>query len=609
MRQKQKRVISLGPALVVGLTCLPLLLFALFFARFAASQNIARGLTLASVKVGGLSPDEAKRRLSERARTLAKEKLRIVVAGKEGSVTVEELGIDLALSDSASRAVAVARNRGVFSNAVRYLRSAWSEETLPAALHIDRGRFAAALAKLESALIDDPPLAGGIAVENGVARAVPARAGRKIAEDTARAVLSDAVGLGRTRAPIALAPSTVTPALEAGSLERALSLASKLLSRRVTLEAGARRLAIEPAELGALLVSKVRDHGVELSIDAGRVEIWLAAQRPGLETPARDAGFEVSALDEVRIVPGEAGLRLASEAVAQALWTAAQTDEHRGELPLLHEPLPARSTEQAEKLRIHQLVGSFTTRHPCCQPRVDNIHRIATLLDGLLVEPGQTVSINAVVGPRTQKNGFVLAPSIEDGEMVDTVGGGVSQFATTIFNALFHAGYDIIERQPHTYWFPRYPMGHDATLGFPRPDIVFKDDSDAGLLVKTSFTKTSITVKLYGDNGGRRVTSGVSERRDIVQPALEYLPNRDVSPDEEHVKEGGMIGWSVIASRTISFADGTKKEEKRKVTYKPKPRRVEVHPCKIPKGEPGASGERCPEPPPAEADAEKTGSE
>jgi vancomycin resistance protein YoaR len=199
------------------------------------------------------------------------------------------------------------------------------------------------------------------------------------------------------------------------------------------------------------------------------------------------------------------------------------------------------------------------------------------------------------VGPRTQKNGFVLAPSIEDGEMVDSVGGGVSQFATTIFNALFHGGYDIIERQPHTYWFTRYPMGHDATLGFPHPDIVFKNDTAAGLLIKTSFSKTTITVKLYGDNGGRRVSSSVSERRDIVQPAVELLPNRAVAPDEEKVKEGGMIGWSVIASRTVTFPDGTKKEEKRKVTYKPKPRRVEVHPCRIPKGEPGATGEKCPE--------------
>jgi hypothetical protein len=80
-----------------------------------------------------------------------------------------------------------------------------------------------------------------------------------------------------------------------------------------------------------------------------------------------------------------------------------------------------------------------------------------------------------------------------------------------------------------------------------------------------------------------------------------------VPPDEEKVKEGGMIGWSVIASRTVIFADGTKKEEKRKVTYKPKPRRVEVHPCKIPKGEPGATGERCPEPEPEPASEEPAG--
>jgi vancomycin resistance protein YoaR len=384
--------------------------------------------------------------------------------------------------------------------------------------------------------------------------------------------------------------------LAPGTLERALALATRALSRPVVLETEARRLEIAPAALGELVLSRVQGEEVELVLDPARVETWLSTQRARLEAPARDASFEVSAQEEVRVVPGEAGVRLRVEDVAQALWAAAQTDEHRGALPISREPMPARTTAQAETLGIRKLVGSFTTRHPCCQPRVDNIHRIATLVDGLVVEPGQTASLNAIVGPRTQKHGFVLAPSIEDGEMMDTVGGGVSQFATTIFNALFHAGYDIIERQPHTYWFPRYPMGHDATLGFPRPDIVFKNDSAAGLLVKASFTKTTITVKLYGDTGGRRVTSSVSERRDIVAPALELLPNRDVPPDEEQVKEGGMIGWTVIASRTVTFADGTKKEEKRKVTYKPKPRRVEVHPCKIPKGEPGATGERCPEP-------------
>jgi hypothetical protein len=62
------------------------------------------------------------------------------------------------------------------------------------------------------------------------------------------------------------------------------------------------------------------------------------------------------------------------------------------------------------------------------------------------------------------------------------------------------------------------------------------------------------------------------------------------------VKEAGMVGWSVIVGRVRTFPDGTTKEERRKVTYRPRVRRVEVHPCRIPEGEPGHTGERCPEP-------------
>jgi vancomycin resistance protein YoaR len=592
----QKRVISLGRAIALGLACLPLLWFALAFARFASSQRVIGGVSVAGVELGGVPADEAKRRLVQRARTLASEKLRLELGGKTALLPVAELGLELAVDASVAQALGVARKGGTFSNALRYLGSFGSAEALPAVVRVDRARFGAALHRLEGELIDDLPRLGSIVIESGVARAVPAAPGRKIVVDAALAACTGTVALGRTSEGVALTARTVMPSLAPGTLERALALATRMLARPVVLEAEARRLEIAPVALGELVLSRVQGEEVELVLDPVRLGAWLSTQRSRLEAPARDAGFEITAQDEVRVVPGEAGVQLHAEDVANALWAAAQTDEHRGALPLAREPMPARTTEQAEKLGIRRLVGSFTTRHPCCQPRVENIHRIATLLDGLVVEPGQTASLNAIVGPRTQKNGFVLAPSIEDGEMIDSVGGGVSQFATTIFNALFHAGYDIIERQPHTYWFPRYPMGHDATLGFPRPDIAFKNDSAAGLLVKTSFTKTTITVKLYGDTGGRRVTSSVSERRDIVAPALELLPNRDVPPDEEQVNEGGMIGWTVIASRTVTFADGTKKEEKRKVTYKPKPRRVEVHPCKIPKGEPGATGERCPEP-------------
>jgi vancomycin resistance protein YoaR len=603
MTEPRRRVISLGRFACLGLACSALLLFVLGLARFASGERMLGGLSVGGVSVGGLSVAQCVQRLRERSVALSKQQLRLQLGTKAASLTLESLGVELSGVASAERARAVGRNAGPFADAWRYLRSFWQVENIAAALRVDSAKLDAALGGLDRVLIDDPPFAGGIAFDGPSPHAEVARPGRKIALAAARSGLLQAVALGRIDAPLALSAETFTPHLAPGSLERALALATRVVSGKVTLTAGERRLELEPADLRQLLTSELKGSELSLSVERARTEAWLATRRAALESPAREASFEVSARDEVRVVPSEAGVRLAAEDVAQAIWQASQTEQRAGELPLRREPSPTRSTEQAQALGIRQLVGSFTTRHPCCQPRVDNIHHIATLLDGLLALPGQTLSVNAVVGPRTLKNGFVLAPSIEDGEMVDTVGGGVSQFATTFFNALFHAGYDILERQPHTYWFPRYPMGHEATLSWPKPDIVFKNDSAAGLLVKTSFDKTSITVKLYGDAGGRRVTSSVSERRDIVRPTLELLPNRSVAPDEEKVKEGGMIGWSVIASRSITFADGTKKEEHRKVTYKPRARRVEVHPCRIPKGEPGATGEPCPEPEKADAEA------
>src|SRR6185436_4273108 len=72
----------------------------------------------------------------------------------------------------------------------------------------------------------------------------------------------------------------------------------------------------------------------------------------------------------------------------------------------LHTTAPARTTEWAQKLNITELVGSYTTQHPCCQPRVTNIHLAADTISGTIVEPGQTFSLYFVIGPRTTEKGY-----------------------------------------------------------------------------------------------------------------------------------------------------------------------------------------------------------
>jgi vancomycin resistance protein YoaR len=153
--------------------------------------------------------------------------------------------------------------------------------------------------------------------------------------------------------------------------------------------------------------------------------------------------------------------------------------------------------------------------HPCCAPRVTNIHRGADIIQNTVVEPGHRFSLNDAMGQRTLARGFVVAPIYDHGHK-DDVGGGVSQLSTTVFNAAWWGGFKIIEHQPHTIWITRYPPGREATLNWGVIDNVFENNSKHGLLVHTSYTGTSITVSIYGDREGktvreenRKVTSGV----------------------------------------------------------------------------------------------------
>lgn len=149
-------------------------------------------------------------------------------------------------------------------------------------------------------------------------------------------------------------------------------------------------------------------------------------------------------------------------------------------------------------LGVAELIGEFTTRHAAGQDRVVNIQRMADIVRGAVIEPGATFSLNEWVGPRTTAKGFVSAGVIYDGVFTDDVGGGVSQFATTMFNASFFGGLDLVDYQAHSIYFERYPYGREATISWPDVDLAVRNPTDTPVLVWTEYTPGSITVKLFG---------------------------------------------------------------------------------------------------------------
>ncbi|HEY4102374.1 MAG TPA: VanW family protein [Polyangiaceae bacterium] len=569
---------------------------------FALSQRetgkIAHGVHIGEFDVSNLSRDEARAKMNAWIEAHANASIACTLAGSELAFVPKNAGFHG--DDSVvERALVLGRQGSIPVRFAAFVARWFRPVVVPIAANFEAPKLDSMLNAWQSEKIKDHPFVGGISVSGTIVTPLYAHAGTVIDRERASAQLKESAQSGHGAA---IATRLESPNEDRVEVDHIATLAASMLTSDIELGApsGAQKLSLGAAEIAPLLQVKAEtEHGkLALFCEPEAAEKLLEPRRAELAQAPQNAKFVIDAEDHVKVEPGHAGLTLDDTEVANAICAAAQDPAKKAVLPLRAGAEPVLSTAQAEALGIKSLMGTYTTRHACCQPRVENIHHIADLLDGTVVKPGDTFSVNQTIGPRTQKNGFRPAPSIEDGDMVDTVGGGVSQFATTLFNALFYGGYDIIERQPHTYWFTRYPMGYDATLSFPHPDIIFKNDTDAGALIKTSYTDKSITVKIYGDNGGRKVRAEVSPRQNIVEPPIEYIPNRHLDADEKKTREGGEIGWSVIVKRTLVFADGKTKEEKRKVTYKPRARRVEVHPCKIPEGELGHTGEKCPKPDP-----------
>ena len=116
----------------------------------------------------------------------------------------------------------------------------------------------------------------------------------------------------------------------------------------------------------------------------------------------------------------------------------------------------------------------------------------------MIVKPGETFSLNGATEPRDEAHGYLEAGIISEGHASRGVGGGVSQVATTLYNAAYFAGMADVTHKPHSFYISRYPPGREATVFEGAIDMKFKNDGPTGVMIQTAWTPTSLTIRLYG---------------------------------------------------------------------------------------------------------------
>jgi vancomycin resistance protein YoaR len=388
----------------------------------------------------------------------------------------------------------------------------------------------------------------------------PSRPGDEVDRDAFVAALRAAVLEGRRsfEAPL----RHVEPELTTAGAEEALATARALTSAPVDLAYRGEIVGALPAERLERLLRFVhrRDH-VVVTFDAERL---AAAVRPALKPwrkRAANARFLV-ADGKVNVRPSRPGLDVSANVALREVTAAAYSTQHRVAELALRETAADLTTREAHDLGIRQRISTFTTEMgPSSSNRIHNVHLMADYIDGTLLRPGETFSFNESVGPRTTERGFLEGQMIIGSLLLPSIGGGVCQTATTLFNNAWELGLPIVERHNHSFYISHYPMGRDATVSWGGPDFAFENDLDTGILITTRYTDDTLTFDFWGTKPNRRVVSETGPQVNWRSPTTTYaLDPYAPSGSVRTVSGSNQMGFDVTVTRTV-FEDGKKLRE------------------------------------------------
>ncbi len=468
------------------------------------TDQVPRNVVLDGRAIGGFGEADLAARVQNLAGYYPDTPVEIRSGDRTLETTVGELGAEV--DQEATVAAALDIDQGP----VAWAQRLFEDEVAPVALTLRPNEVITALGELEGSARTSPiePLIQhsgfGFAV-------VPGAAGRGI---PAREVIDQVVqGAATGDEPIVVEAESadIPPRFEDSEAEALAEEANTLTENGITITAGGGSAEVAPETLGPWVTSRAGQNRLRLVLDREQVGEDLPSLLPDVGQSPAAASFRV-ANGRPMVVAGRPGTGCCAPGSAQRVITALREGRESVNLELTR-ITPERDVEWARSLGIVEEISlpdqepctSYsaegcrrTTHHDCCESRVTNIQRMADIVRGYIIPPdGGHFSINEVVGPRTVANGFVEAGAIENGEHVTSVGGGVSQFATTSFNAAFFAGLDIPNYQFHTEHLSRYPFGRESTVSYPAPEFRIVNNTPYGVLMWPTYTDTSITMHLY----------------------------------------------------------------------------------------------------------------
>ncbi|NYI76023.1 VanW family protein [Nocardioides panzhihuensis] len=474
------------------------LAFAGWAAAYAvAGEKIPEGTTVAGVDVGGMTAAEAAPLLDQKFAPAHSQPIDVAAGDSKTEVNPAEAG----LSFDAEATIAKADAARSWSPVKLWKHFTGGGEIEPVIKADDKllAKVAAKVSKRAGTPFKD----GDVVIKRGKVKTTQPVAGEGVSNEALQSALAGQLLVeGDRRADVSL--EELTPDVDETDVKEAVDkVANPAVSGPITLKFEKTPVQLSPKEFGDAIRFDPKDGELQASVAPSKLKKVLK------EALADDAAKPVDATVEMvngtpKVVPAKPGVTFNQkdlEAVFLDVVTAPKgerTVEVKSKVAK-----PKVTTEEAKAWGIKEKVSSFTTNFPYAEYRNVNIGRAAELINGTVLAPGDTFSMNGIVGERTAANGFTKGWMIQNGIFREDYGGGVSQMATTTFNAMFFAGLQDVEHKAHSLYIDRYPIGREATVAWPSLDLKFKNNTKYGVLIRSwvnpagGSSQGSVTVEMW----------------------------------------------------------------------------------------------------------------
>lgn len=471
---------------------------------YAMNQdNVPRGVTVGGVEIGGMNKAAAVSKLEADLNNVATKPVTIQAGELTSQLVPAEAGIGIDWEET----VASAGEQSL--NPITRIQSFFTTYEIDPATTVDEQVLSPAMERVRNEL-SPAPVEGGINLAGGTVNIDPQPAnGQDVnAEELREKLVADWL----KPEGVEVKAEVTEPTLDQSSVDEvANGQAKQVLSAPITAKGRENVDGVISLERMAEVVSFVPDgDAFRMDVNTERAQEILAEKLSETEVQKRNAQISFASGYKT-VTPHADGETIDWEKTMEGFEERITAEGEERTFEAVYEDNPATfTTEQAEAATFDEVVSEFTTSGYSAASGT-NIALTAQLVNGAIVAPGDTFSLNNWTGPRGTAQGFVESGIILNGRADKAVGGGISQFATTLYNAAYFAGFEDVAHTAHSYYISRYPAGREATVYEGAIDLQFKNNSQYPVRILASAGGGSVTVTMMGVktvevesvNGGR----------------------------------------------------------------------------------------------------------